>query len=324
MISHRNIIANTSSIIEYLQLSENDRVAVVLPFFYCYGLSLLHTHVRVGGGLVLNNTFMLLGSVINDLKRYKCTGFAGVPSHYQILLRKSDAFKKSEFPDLKYVTQAGGKLHNAFILEWLEAFPKVKFFVMYGQTEATARLSYLPPEYLPKKVGSLGRGIPGVQLEVVDEHRNLVQPNVNGEIIAKGDNVMLGYFEDDEATHSAFYDGWLLTGDLAYKDEDGFIYLTARKKEIIKVGGKRVSPKEIEEVVVAMPGIVDCSIEAVDDEILGEAIKAILVVSPSEKDMTIDKVRQFCSTRLATYKIPTQIEFVDEIKTNSTGKKVKY
>jgi len=324
MISHRNIIANTSSIVEYLQLSENDRVAVVLPFFYCYGLSLLHTHVRVGGGLVLNNTFMLLGSVINDLKRYKCTGFAGVPSHYQILLRKSDAFKKSEFPDLKYVTQAGGKLHNAFILEFLETFPKVKFFVMYGQTEATARLSYLPPEFLPGKVGSLGRGIPGVQLEVVDEHRKLVQPNVNGEIIAKGDNVMLGYFEDEEATHSAFYDGWLLTGDLAYKDEDGFIYLTARKKEIIKVGGKRVSPKEIEEVIVAMPGIVDCSIEAVDDEILGEAIKAILVVSPSENNMTIDKVRQFCSNRLATYKIPTQIEFVDEIKTNSTGKKVKY
>jgi acyl-CoA synthetase (AMP-forming)/AMP-acid ligase II len=267
---------------------------------------------------------MLLGSVINDLKRYKCTGFAGVPSHYQILLRKSDAFKKSEFPDLMYVTQAGGKLHNAFILEFMEAFPNVKFFVMYGQTEATARLSYLPHEFLPEKVGSLGRGIPGVQLEVVDEHRQPVQPNVTGEIIAKGDNVMLGYFEDDEATRSAFYDGWLLTGDLAYRDEDGFIYLTARKKEIIKVGGKRVSPKEIEEVIVAMPGIVDCSIEAIDDEILGEAIKAILVVSPSEKDMTIDKVRQFCATRLATYKIPTQIEFVDEIKTNSTGKKVKY
>lgn len=324
MISHRNIIANTSSIVEYLQLSENDRVAVVLPFFYCYGLSLLHTHVRVGGGLVLNNTFMLLGSVINDLKRFKCTGFAGVPSHYQILLRKSDAFKKSEFPDLRYVTQAGGKLHNAFILEWLEAFPNVKFFVMYGQTEATARLSFLPPEYLPQKVGSLGRGIPGVQLKVVDEHRQPVPPHVTGEIIAKGDNVMLGYFEDDEATQKAFHDGWLLTGDLAYQDEDGFIYLTARKKEIIKVGGKRVSPKEIEEVIVSMPGIVDCSVEPVDDEILGEAIKAILVVSASQADMTSDKVRQFCSTRLATYKIPTQIEFVDEIKTNSTGKKVKY
>jgi acyl-CoA synthetase (AMP-forming)/AMP-acid ligase II len=324
MISHRNIIANTTSIVDYLQLTENDRIAVVLPFFYCYGLSLLHTHIRVGGGIVLNNTFMLLGSVINDLKKYKCTGFAGVPSHYQILLRKSDAFKKSEFPDLRYVTQAGGKLHNTFILEFIESFSKIKFFVMYGQTEATARLSYLPPEMLPEKIGSLGRGIPGVKLEVVDENRNPVPPHVTGEIMAKGDNVMLGYYEDEEATAKAFHNGWLLTGDLAYKDDDGFIYLTARKKEIIKVGGKRVSPKEIEEVIVSMPGVIDCSIEAVDDEILGEAIKAILVVASACGEITSDKIRLFCSTRLATYKIPSHFEFVDEIKTNSTGKKVKY
>ena len=151
MLSHKNLISNTDSIVEYLKLTSNDIIEVVLPFYYCYGLSLLHTHLRVGGSVVLNNNFVFLGSVLDDLDKYKCTGFAGVPSHFQILLRKSKSFKKTMFPSLRYFTQAGGKLHNVFIQELVEAFPQKKFFVMYGQTEATARLSYLPPEIAIKE-----------------------------------------------------------------------------------------------------------------------------------------------------------------------------
>ncbi len=123
MITHENIIANTNSIISYLKLTSKDIMCVVLPFYYCYGLSLLHTHLRVGGSMVLNNSFMFLGAVISDIKDYKCTGFAGVPSHFQILLKKSNSFKKTAFPDLRYVTQAGGKLHTIFIEEFIDAFP---------------------------------------------------------------------------------------------------------------------------------------------------------------------------------------------------------
>lgn len=112
MISHKNLIANTSSIVEYLQLTQDDRMLVVLPFYYCYGLSLLHTHLKVGGSIVFNNSFIFLGGVLKSLIDYKCTGFAGVPSHFQILLRKSDSFKQTSFPDLKYVTQAEiGRAH---------------------------------------------------------------------------------------------------------------------------------------------------------------------------------------------------------------------
>ena len=153
MITHRNIIANTESIIEYLQLTGDDIIEIVLPFYYCYGLSLLHTHLKVGGSIVLNNSFMFVGSVIDDLKKYACTGFSGVPSHFQILLRKTQSFKDTHFPNLRYVTQAGGKLHNVFIEEFVEHFPEVKFYVMYGQTEATARLSYLPPDKVHSKLG---------------------------------------------------------------------------------------------------------------------------------------------------------------------------
>lgn len=323
MISHKNIIANTSSIIDYLKLGSNDIMEVVLPFFYCYGLSLLHTHLRVKGKIVLNNNFIFLGSVFKDLEKYKCTGFAGVPSHFQILLRKSDTFAKTEFPHLRYVTQAGGKLHTVFIEEFKKAQAHTAFIVMYGQTEATARLSYLPAERLEDKLGSLGKGIPGVELRVVDKNGHPTKPGEIGEIIAKGDNVMLGYYKDEAATAEALRDGWLYTGDLAKVDEDGFIYHAARRKEIIKVGGRRVSPKEIEEVIVAIPGVVDCTITSVHDDVLGEAIKAVVVNSDANPELNETVVREYCSARLASYKIPHIVEFTSKMEVNAAGKKVK-
>lgn len=322
MLTHANIIANTDSIIQYLQLQESDRMLVVLPFFYCYGLSLLHTHLRVGGQIVLNNNFIFLGSTIKNLASYACTGFAGVPSHFQILLRKTDLFRNSKFPALRYVTQAGGKLPDSFIDEFINAFPTVNFYVMYGQTEATARLSYLPPDMLKKKTGSLGKGIPGVELKVVNANKEPVVPGETGEIIAKGKNVMAGYFEDPEETAKALQNGWLHTGDLAIVDDEGYIYLTAREKEIIKVGGKRISPKEIEEVIAMLPGVIDCSVKGIEDELLSEGIKATIVISESNQDITEESVKIFCSTRLSKYKIPTVIEIKKNLSLSATGKKV--
>ena len=324
MISHKNLIANTKSIVEYLKLDEHDTMEVVLPFYYCYGLSLLHTHLRVGGSVVLNNSFIFLGSVLNDFNNYKCTGFAGVPSHFQILLRKSDSFKKSKFSRLKYVTQAGGKLHTVFIKEFMEAHPEINFIVMYGQTEATARLSYLPIEYLKSKLGSIGKGIPDVELKVVNQSGEQVKPGEVGEIIARGDNIMLGYLNDPVSTNQTIRDSWLYTGDLGTVDEDGFIYLTARQKEIIKVGGKRISPKEIEETIVSIPEVVDCTIFAVDDDLLGEAIKANIVVDKSHLDViTPEVIKNYCGSKLASFKVPQIIEIKDQLKISATGKKIK-
>lgn len=328
VISHRNITSNTDSIISYLKLNEEDTMLVVLPFYYCYGLSLVHTHMRVGGSIVLNNSFIFLGSVINDLKKFDCTGFAGVPSHFQILLRKSDSFKTTAFPALRYVTQAGGKLHNIFINEFIQSFPEIRFFVMYGQTEATARLSYLPPELLPEKIGSCGKGIPGVDLRVVNENGIPVKSGETGEIIASGQNIMQCYYKDEKSTRQTLRNGWLYTGDLATVDEEGYIYLTARKKEIIKVGGRRISPKEIEEVIVSMPEVIDCSIEAVYDDILGETMKATVFVkvmggNVSPASVTIESIKLWCAGRLASYKIPQIIELKDKIAITATGKRVK-
>lgn len=324
VISHKNLIANTQSIVTYLELNQGDRMLVVLPFYYCYGLSLLHTHLRAGGSVVLNNSFIFLGSVIKDLKEYKCTGFAGVPSHFQILLRKSDSFKKTEFPDLKYVTQAGGKLPPIFIDEFRESHPNIKFFVMYGQTEATARLSYLPDQLYESKKGSMGKGIPGVELRVINEEGEKIKPGETGEVIAKGDNIMKGYFEDEEGTKNALRNGWLYTGDLGTVDEDGYIYLTARKKEIIKVRGKRISPKEIEAVILAIPEVIDCSIEGIEDDIEGEMLKATVVIRKDASELiSIESIKRHCSKYLALHKIPNLFEIKQDLTISATGKKIK-
>lgn len=324
MISHKNLIANTESIITYLKLSSEDRMLVVLPFYYCYGLSLLHTHLRVGGSIVLNNSFIFLGGIIKDLLEQRCTGFAGVPSHFQILLRKSDNFKTTKFPDLKYVTQAGGKLAPIFIDEFRKSHPEITFIVMYGQTEATARLSYLPPELYEEKKGSMGKGIPGVELRVINEKGKDIKPGDIGEVIARGDNIMLGYFGDEEGTRKTLRDGWLYTGDLGTVDKDGYIFLTARKKEIIKVGGKRISPKEVEAVILELPEVVDCTIDGIEDELLGEALKATIVLRTNNgKETMEDRIRQHCSRHLALYKIPQVFELKEQLVISATGKKIK-
>ena len=178
MVSHGNILANTESIINCLDLTGNDRIMTVLPFHYCFGTSLLHTHLRVGGSLVVDSRFLYPEVILQRMVDAGCTGFAGVPSHFQILLRNSSLRKKT-FPCLRYVQQAGGALASAFIRDLREALPETKIFIMYGQTEATAR-SYLPPEYLEDKIGSIGRGIPGVKLTVVDAAGQEVRPGETG------------------------------------------------------------------------------------------------------------------------------------------------
>ena len=324
MLTHLNLRANTESILAYLKLTSDDSMLLVLPLFYCYGLSVLHTHLKVGAKIVFNNNFILLGSIIDDLQKYQCSGFAGVPSHYQMLLRKSKTFKNTRFEHLRYVTQAGGKLHEAFIEEFIETFPDINFYVMYGQTEATARLSYLEPLKLKSKLGSIGKAIPGVILKVLGVDGKDVVTGEVGEIVAKGDNVMKGYLDDTKETSQVLKDGWLYTGDLGVMDNEGFIYLTSRKKEIMKIGGHRISPKEIEEVIVSISEVVDCTVVAIDDELLGEAIKAIIVINEeTDKNYLKSKVINLCRSRLSPNKTPHLIEFVLNLKVSSSGKKIK-
>jgi acyl-CoA synthetase (AMP-forming)/AMP-acid ligase II len=324
MVSHRNIECNTRDIISYLGLTARDRILVVLPFHYCFGASLLHTHLMAGGSVVLNNSFKLYPeTVLQEMQQKECTGFAGVPSTYQILLRKS-RFREMAFPSLRWFQQAGGKLPDPQIAELLASFPEVRYFLMYGQTEGTARLSYLPPEHLADKLGSIGRGLPSTRLEVLKPDGQAVVPGSDetGEIVASGANITLGYWNDPAETAKYFRKGRLHTGDIARVDADGFIYVVERERDMIKSGGNRVSAKEIEDVIAGLPEVVEVAVLGMPHELLGEAIQAFIVAAP-EYEITPESVQKHCRNRLPAFKVPESVVFLKNMPHNSSGKILK-
>lgn len=319
MLTHYNLMFNTNSIIEYLSITKQDRVEMVLPFYYCYGTSILHTHFRVGGSIVINNRFMFPQTVIDDINKYNCTGFSGVPSNFQILLRMTD-IKKTKLPTLRYITQAGGKLSETFIKELIDVLIGVDIFIMYGQTEATSRLSYLPPNLINKKMNSIGKGISGTELVVLNSEGKKVEPGEIGEIAARGGNIMKGYFNDNSETAKVIRNGYLYTGDLAKVDGEGFIYIVSREKNIIKSAGNRISPKEIEDVISQIPQVVECAVIGVYDELLGEAVKAFVVLIENKSSIDFKYISKFCKKQLPSYKAPRYIEFIKALPKNSSGK----
>lgn len=322
MVSHRNIVANTTSIIQYLGLTKEDRIMAVLPFYYCFGTSLLHTHLRVGGSIVIDDRFMFPDKVLNRMQETRCTGFAGVPSHFQILLGRS-SLREVRLPSLRCVQQAGGRLAGRFIHDLAQALPGAQMFVMYGQTEATARLSYLPPDMLGTKLGSIGKGIPGISLKVLDHEGQPVRPGEVGEIVAEGDNITLGYWQDDAETALHFRDGQLYTGDLATVDEDGFIFIVDRANDILKCGGNRVACKEVETALLECHDLVEAAVVGVPDEVLGEAVKAFVVPRDRTNLGLRQRLKDFCAARLAHHLIPKEIVVLDVLPKSDTGKVLK-
>jgi acyl-CoA synthetase (AMP-forming)/AMP-acid ligase II len=255
------------------------------------------------------------------MEREACTGFAGVPSSFQLLLRIS-TFKKRSLPALRLIQQAGGKLHGVLIEELAASKPNAKIFVMYGQTEATARLSYLPPEDLLRKLGSIGKGIPGVTLRVLGEDGRPVLPGQVGEIIAKGRNISPGYLNDPVASAEKFKDGVLHTGDLATVDDEGYIYIVDRKDDFIKSWGYRVSSQEIESCALGIPEIVSAAAVGVADMEAGEAIHLFITLRPGAL-VTPEFVINHCRTQMGKQMIPKKVQIIESMPLNSNGKVVK-
>ncbi len=322
VLSHLNIVTNTRSIVDYLELTPEDRILVVLPFYYIYGKSLLNTHFFVGGSVVVDNRFLYPNVVLQTMQEQDVTGFAGVPSTYTILLNRSN-LKALKFPRLRYVTQAGGAMAPSIQKEVAEAFAPARLFVMYGATEAAARLSYLDPVDLPRKWGSIGKAIANVDLFVADDQGRPLPPECKGEIVARGSNLMSGYWRHPEETENVFRHGLYFTGDLGRMDDDGFLYVVGRTKDIIKIGGNRVSAKEIEEALLEHPGIVEAAIIGVPDEILGEAPKAIIVVKKGASERLTSELPAFLKNHLAVYKIPKLYEIRGSLPKNESGKILK-
>jgi len=262
---------------------------------------------------------MFPDKVLQRMIDTRCTGFAGVPSHYQILLRRS-RFKELDFPDLRWLQQAGGKLQAPFVRELRESKPDVRLYVMYGATEATARLSILPPGEVDRRAGSIGKGIPGVTLRVVDEAGRPVAPGELGEIVARGDNVARGYFDEPAETAATFRDGWLYTGDLATVDADGYLTVVGRAKSFLKCGGTRTSAEKFEEALLAFGDIVEAAVIGVPDEVMGEAPAAFVVPRDPGDPTTAARLHDFAQARIPLALRPRYIEVVQELPKSAAGK----
>lgn len=318
MLSHKNLISNTLATVDYLRLKPGESVMVILPFYYIYGNSLLLTHIACGGTVVLDNRFMYPEVVLDEMEAREVKGFSGVPSHFMILLNNS-SFARRKLSHLRYFTQAGGAMAPEVIRTLADTFPNKELWIMYGQTEAAPRITYLPPERLREKLGSIGIEVPGVTVEILHEDGSPATVNETGELVASGDNVMLGYLNQPEETGQVLRQGKLYTGDLARRDADGYIWITGRRREIIKAGGNRVSAKEVEERILEHDGVAEVAVFGVFDDVLGEAIKAVVV---RHDGATLDQkaIQTFVQQKLAIHKVPKYVEFAAELPKLQSGK----
>lgn len=317
MLSHANLAANAAGIIEYLELTAHDSMVCVLPFHYSYGASVLNTHVQAGARLIVEPNLVFPHRVIETLARERASGFAGVPSTFALLTSRVQ-LDRYDLGAVRYVTQAGGGMSIALAQRVRSAFPRSSLYVMYGQTEATARLTWLPPSRIDDKPGSVGRPVRDTELQIRDELGSVLAPGESGEVWVRGPGVMLGYWKNPEATAAVLVDGWLRTGDSGRLDEEGFLYLDGRRSDIIKVGAHRVQPLDIEHVIEELPGVAEVAVVPEDDPLLGQVIKACIVRQGSEPSM--EAVKAHCRARLAVYKIPKTVEFVTSLPRTASGK----
>lgn len=311
MLSHRNFVANARSIVAYLGLTAADRVMCVLPFHYVYGLSLLHTHVAVGGSVVIENRAAFPNVVLEGMAAHEVTGFAGVPSTFALMLHRSN-LAVTPLPHLRYVTQAGGAMPPAKIAEWLARGPKADFYVMYGATEAAARLTYLPPADLTRKAGSIGRAIPGVEIRVLTADGREAGPGEVGELVARGSNISSGYWRRPDETAARFGPEGYRTGDLGYADDEGYLFLVGRQHDMIKVGANRVGAREIEDVLHEHPAVHEAVVVAAPHDMLGEIPVAFVALRDAVPDAE-RTLRAFAAERLPAYKVPQRVQVLDEL-----------
>ena len=311
-ISYENLEANASSIAEYLSIDEHERPITTLPMNYSFGLSIINSHLLKGATILLTSKSLMEKEFWAFLKEQKATSLSGVPYTYEIL--KKLRFFRMDLPSLKTLTQAGGKLNNELTKEFAEFCQQTnkRFFVMYGQTEATARMSYLPPEYSLSKLGSMGIAIPGGEFSLIDEAGLTIKDHdITGELVYRGKNVSMGYAEcgadlqKEDENH-----GILFTGDIAKRDSDNFYSIVGRKKRFIKLYGNRVNLDETERLLKSI--LTDCACIGEDDHM------QIYITDNTRKD----EVRNFISAKIGIHHSAFTIKHIATIPKNPSGKTI--
>jgi len=314
MLSHGNILSNAQSILHDLPITGDERALVLLPFCHAFGNSILQTHILAGATMIFAGALMFPVTIPQAIAKFNATSFSAVPEVYGMLM-KYGRLGEQQMPHLRYMSVAGGGLRHDLSVQMAELIAPAEFYVMYGQSEASARLAVLPPDQLAVREGSIGKALSGVELAVLDESNRSLPQGEAGMLCARGPNVMLGYWRDEGATHEALSDGWLRTGDLARADADGYFYIEGRANLLVKVQGYRVHPVEIESVVeAAFPGI---RAVAVPIQHAGETRFALFVVPQGGAAVDAAGLRAACQRDLPSYKIPVYVEILEELPLTS-------
>ncbi len=309
-LSYKNLLSNASSISEYLALDSSEIAISSLPMNYSFGLSIINSHLFVGASIVMTRESITQRRFWDLFKNFKVTSLSGVPYTFDIL--KKFRLLSANLPSLKTLTQAGGKLSNELIQHFAQfsVSKGVNFYVMYGQTEGTARLSYLEPEFIIDKLGSIGKPIPNGEFHLIDDQGNMInEPGISGELIYAGPNVMLGYAESKaDLSHGNENNGRLSTGDIAFFDENGFYFIVGRIKRFIKIFGNRVNLDEVEKLLLD---------RGVESACTGKDNALVIYILKSEDK---DVVKEFLTKKMGMHFSVFDIRVIDTIPKNSAGK----
>jgi len=323
MLTHLNMVSAARSVNGYLGMTSDDVIVCALPLAFDYGLYQILMGFMVGATVVLERSFSFPVKVLETMVSEGVTVFPGVPTMFSLIMGLEN-LSQFDLRALRMITNTAAALSERHVRELRMLFPQATLFSMYGLTECK-RVTYLPPEQLDIRPTSVGRGMPNEEVWLVDEQGKRLPNGSVGELVIRGSNVMRGYWEKPEQTAQRLKPGpypgetMLHSGDIFRTDDEGFLYFVARKDDIIKSRGEKVSPKEVESALYGLDGVRDAAVIGVPDPVLGEAIKAFLVVrsgySYSERD-----VIKFCFRKLESFMVPKYVEFVAELPTTDTGK----
>jgi long-chain acyl-CoA synthetase len=323
MMTHQSMVFTSWSLIQYLRLSEEDRLLLLLPLAFDYGLYQLLMAITIGGTLLVEQSFIFPSTIYKNINQYKPTVFPGVPTIYAMMIATNKKTGLS-FDCIKKVTNTAAALPAEFIPDLKKLFPNALIFSMYGLTECK-RVCYLEPELIDQKMPSVGKAIPGTEVFLLSPEGHPVPPGEPGILHIRGPHVMLGYWNKEELSKEMLKQGRypgeriLCSNDWFKMDEEGFLYFQGRNDDIIKTRGEKVSPIEIENVIYKIKGIKEVAILGIPDEIMGESILAYVTVYESstlnEKD-----IQKECMNNLESFMVPKQVIFIDEMPKSSNGK----
>lgn len=322
MLTHQSLRAVTTSITSYLELHADDVVLQVLPLSFGYGLTQLLTTFAVGATLVLERSFAFPQVILQRLAAERVTTFAMVPTIASVL--SSTDLSMHDLSSLRRLTNAGAALPTEIARRLREKLTNVRLFPMYGQTECV-RVTYLPPEEVERRPGSVGRGMPNQEVWLIDDEGRRLPPGSTGELVVRGAHLMRGYWKMPEASHEKLRPGpfpgelVLHTGDLFHMDAEGWLTFIARRDDIIKTRGEKVSPKEIENVLFSLAGVADAAVIGVPDPLLGQAVKAFVAVQVGAR-LDRKMVQRHCAAQLDDFAIPKHIVLLGELPKTPNGK----